>query len=347
MDKVCILSLLGFFARVMLHYITYTKSTAIHIESCHYQKTAKYSQMNILLNSQFRNIDLFMDEIREWELDFKILVPGGFEANVVQLYSNDVLISYAKFNSSIHQEGVTPLGYRTFVVIGPNCDGFWWLGQHVAKNDLLVFPNSNELYAVTTEDFEVYTISIKTVLYDEMLNDLKLDPLNKSQMVIPLESFMADSLRNTLGNILSNYSHVSQHYLKQYLVKKLIDCTTKNTKELIQTRKRDQSINTVIEYVRNLPPEHVPDVSELCMIGSVSERTLQYAFNERYQMSPVEFIRAWRLNKAHRILARSEKESIKVSTIARKLGFHHLGQFSAYYKHLFAELPSETLSRKF
>ena len=156
-----------------------------------------------------------MEDIREWDLDFKILKPGGFNACVVQLLSDEVLVSYAKLSSSIHQEGISPTGYRTFVVLNSNCKGFWWLGHRVNKDDLLVFPKNNELFCMSWDDFEVYTISVNTELYDQMVNDLQLTPLNNDQHVIPMKKYMATNLRYILKNIFDNYSIINRHYLKQ------------------------------------------------------------------------------------------------------------------------------------
>ena len=85
-------------------------------------------------------------------------------------------------------------------------------------------------------------------------------------------------------------------------------------------------------------PINVPD---LCEAIHVSRRTLQYSFQDVLQMSPVTYLRALRLNGVRRDLRRGGDEP--VADRAARWGFWHLSRFAADYKHMFGELPSETL----
>jgi AraC family ethanolamine operon transcriptional activator len=85
-------------------------------------------------------------------------------------------------------------------------------------------------------------------------------------------------------------------------------------------------------------PINVPD---LCEAIHVSRRTLQYSFQDVLQMSPVTYLRALRLNGVRRDLRRGGDEP--VADRAARWGFWHLSRFAADYRHMFGELPSETL----
>ena len=73
---------------------------------------------------------------------------------------------------------------------------------------------------------------------------------------------------------------------------------------------------------------------------------MQYAFAEKYGISPKAYIRAIRLNKARKELLASDPAQFKVADIANRFGFWHMGQFAADYRRHFGELPSKTLSGK-
>jgi AraC family ethanolamine operon transcriptional activator len=301
--------------------------------------------MEKLLSNQYDNLDMFMEDIHGWDLDFKIIEPGGFIGNLTQLATDDLLVTYAKLGSAIHQEGAAPIGYRTFVILGSGCNGFWWLGEQVSDNHLLIFPTSNELQCVSEGDFEVYTISIQMKIYDEIVHNLGLTRIN--QNVVLLEKTVISYLRQLLDNVLTNNLVVYTHALKQELIHKLIIASTKQTEYLSPARSRDRALSRAVDYIRNIPSDHTPDMTELCRATSVSERTLQYAFKERYQISPATFVRAWKLNLARQLLINSNPAETRISSIATNFGFHHMGQFSAYYKQLFSELPTETLRQRF
>jgi len=74
-------------------------------------------------------------------------------------------------------------------------------------------------------------------------------------------------------------------------------------------------------------------------------RTLHYAFVERYGLAPARFMKARRLNGARRDLCRIVSQETKISDVANKWGFWHLGQFAKDNRLWFGELPSETRRR--
>ena len=86
-------------------------------------------------------------------------------------------------------------------------------------------------------------------------------------------------------------------------------------------------------------------ISDLCRVVDVSERTLEVAFIEIMGMSPVAYLKRLRLHRVRDELLAAEPRSTRVSTVAVKWGFWHFGEFSQAYKQCFGELPSQTLRR--
>ncbi|MGL9750815.1 MAG: helix-turn-helix domain-containing protein [Symbiopectobacterium sp.] len=82
-------------------------------------------------------------------------------------------------------------------------------------------------------------------------------------------------------------------------------------------------------------------MDELCQLTHTSRRTLQNCFETVTGQSPAVFLKNMRLNGMKRMLV-MEGEYAQISEIASKWGFWYLSQFTADYKHLFAELPSHT-----
>lgn len=87
-----------------------------------------------------------------------------------------------------------------------------------------------------------------------------------------------------------------------------------------------------------------PTVLDVCSALGVSRRTLQYCFAEIYGISPLAYLRLIRLNRARQALLVA-REGDTVAQIAAHWGFWHLGRFAQDYRHLFGELPSDTLQR--
>ena len=83
-------------------------------------------------------------------------------------------------------------------------------------------------------------------------------------------------------------------------------------------------------------------MQEVCRAAGVSWRTLDYAFRERLGVTPKQYLNAIRLNAVRREL-RSAGPEVKISDVANRWGFWHMGQFAADYRKHFGELPSELL----
>jgi AraC-like DNA-binding protein len=86
-------------------------------------------------------------------------------------------------------------------------------------------------------------------------------------------------------------------------------------------------------------------ISDLCIAADVSERTLQYAFQDIMGMSPLAYLTRLRLHQVRKALRAKSIHSTTVAREALRCGFGHLGDFSRAYERCFGELPSKTLRR--
>ena len=86
-------------------------------------------------------------------------------------------------------------------------------------------------------------------------------------------------------------------------------------------------------------------LADLCAVAGVGERTLRYIFQERYGMSPVQYLKLRRLHQARRALRRAEPDQNTVQAIANRCGIWHLGRFAHEYRSLFNETPLQTLKK--
>jgi AraC-like DNA-binding protein len=84
-------------------------------------------------------------------------------------------------------------------------------------------------------------------------------------------------------------------------------------------------------------------VQEVAEAAGLSVRGLQDAFTRQLQTSPMNHLRALRLDGVHEDLASGSVDSI--SDLARSWQFHHQGRFASSYAARFGEKPSATLRR--
>ena len=106
-----------------------------------------------------------------------------------------------------------------------------------------------------------------------------------------------------------------------------------------------QICRTARAYVDACLEENVlPTIVDVCKQVGASERTLQYAFLAYVNRSPQSYLRLCRLNRARALLRASDPRTTRVTEVATRFGFYHLGRFAQDYRQMFGESPSETLA---
>ncbi|WP_408897570.1 AraC family transcriptional regulator [Nocardioides sp. R1-1] len=87
-------------------------------------------------------------------------------------------------------------------------------------------------------------------------------------------------------------------------------------------------------------PVTVTEVAQAC---GMSVRSLQAAFRRELDASPVQWLRAQRLERAHALLA-SGAPGLSVTDVAYRCGFFHLGEFGAAFRARYGVTPSALLA---
>lgn len=87
---------------------------------------------------------------------------------------------------------------------------------------------------------------------------------------------------------------------------------------------------------------HLQDIADA---AGVSSRTLRDGFQQSRGLSPMQFVREARMERAREALLAAGSD-VRVADIALECGFFHLGRFSVSYARTFGESPSETLRRR-
>ena len=96
------------------------------------------------------------------------------------------------------------------------------------------------------------------------------------------------------------------------------------------------------EYIRdNLKNPITRD--QLTEVSCRSIRTLSRAFEKKYGIGPMAFIKQRCLNAAYLDLLSAKPDVTSVTQIAFSYGFSHVGKFAIEYRKVFGEAPSTSL----
>jgi AraC-like DNA-binding protein len=86
-------------------------------------------------------------------------------------------------------------------------------------------------------------------------------------------------------------------------------------------------------------------VGEVSAVAGVAGRTLHKHFQDARGTTPMQYVRARRFAAARRALLAADRAD-RVTEIALRWGFSHLGRFAVEYRKRYGETPSQTLRRR-
>ncbi len=283
-------------------------------------------------------------------MDFQKLDATPFHGKITQCFMPALILGEAHFNCRLKQLGATPKGLRTFAIPAERSLNMLWRNQHVDGNDLLLFPENNELQASLNKNFHIFTVSIKEELLHkaaERTNSLGLAKTIKSSEIFKCNSAQMKSLVSSLQQCLSSQSEDfsgDSGATCNHIIDQLVQLMTAspNSSPKKTTQRRLNAVAAADKYILD-HPEAPPSIQELCAATKTSKRTLEYAFQEHYNMSPKAYINNVRLHAVRKQLRAASPENIHVCDAANNWGFWHMGQFAADYRKLFGINPSQTL----
>ena len=317
-----------------------------------------FSPKSYFFNRAFQDFDELTETVRAWDLEFSQLDPGHFDGELTQIGSERLNLSYARFNRHLLQKGSPPQGFRTFAIPADSGQRFLWRRKEVTGERIPVFPTGGELDAVSWSGFQVFTLSFSEEILADAIERLELHSLQnlfpKGDVCFPhpeslrlIRNWLQGFFRDLVQDTPNGRSFFSQEALEHELPVQLLNGFTVQhafpppPSPLL----RHQALKRVEDYLAAFPTTpHT--VRELCRVAKASERALEYAFLERFGVSPKAYLQAFRLNGVRKALRNADPTWETVTALASPWGFWHMGQFAKDYKRLFAELPSETLKKR-
>ncbi len=235
-------------------------------------------------------------------------------------------------------------------------------GKQFAQNGLFV-ADGQLSYDIRTEGYvELLGLSMKRDYFYSRLREQDADIAGDSvsATITELDPRAATMLRQTflmVSDILQNREDAWGYMLAPRLLagsmlgnialavslsrpEQYLDAVPKSQ------QRRDRIVQHAIEYMRKNASEEI-GILDICDATHVSRRTLQYCFEERLNISPLQYLKALRLNQARRQLKQliemelvHERENT-IASVAALCGFNHASRFASDYKRMFGELPSK------
>lgn len=132
--------------------------------------------------------------------------------------------------------------------------------------------------------------------------------------------------------------------LLRFLARFSLDASPRRNRKRPLRVDRPSAFRSIFEFLRSLSSEPVY-VEDLCRATGLPERTLRLLFLEQFGESPVRVLRSRRLCLVYAALLEPGVGLKQIRQVAESHGFWHMGQFSADYRSLLGERPSDTVRR--
>jgi AraC family ethanolamine operon transcriptional activator len=303
------------------------------------------------------DVDEFLESIRGYRVRLMQIEKGPLVAEAIQTRLAGVLFTATQYQRAVVHSGEPPSGKITFAV-GLSEVPVLFQGIRFGPHDLLMVAPGNEIDIVSQAGCGLAAVSFPLNLVRETASLLGLTPVDPAStgLVIGLEPEKAFLLRATFTSFLNeaastplnerdstSWALTKQDGLLRFLLHCTDDAASKT--KSASNGERARVLKAALKVI-NDSTEDIITVGDLCRIARASERTLDYAFAERFGLSPGQYMKARRLNAARDDFCREHEREMKIADIANKWGFWHLGQFARDYQSWFGELPSETYERR-
>jgi AraC family ethanolamine operon transcriptional activator len=245
---------------------------------------------------------------------------------------------------------------RTFGLYGKGSPGQEWRDREGRPDEIVVFPSNDEFDAVSQPGFFGDTVSVVEDRVRAVAEILELpDPLADlpvGRELIEADPGLVESIRAGLDAVheiaFSSEARIAGTSTWAEAEFELVACVVRglcagagSDGPAPERDLRHRALSRALDYIEEWAAL-APTVEEICHASGASWRTLDYAFKDRFDLTPKQYLHAVRLQGVRReLLIFRGREPI--SAVALRWGFWHMSQFAADYRRTFGELPSETV----
>lgn len=312
-------------------------------------RTSVSASPSPVFKARFEEIEDLCQQVRLWDLDLRPLskVKRGQDAGqLFQAQARELHYGFCSLNANLDQFGSAPPGVVTFVIKDPGMGRLWWRGNDTSGDEVLVYQVGSEFRSVSSPSFSVQTVSAPLETLEELCASMKLKLPKASSLpeTFRMPKSVLDQIRVVLNLFRTQFVERTVAELQTVLELLLKAWTAQaNTRNIAGSniRARDKAMAQSLDYLESADLANVTP-ADLRQVTGMSERTLEYAFRERFGLTPAKFVKNRRLMRVRQHLKSATLANLTIADLAASEGFWHGGHFSANYLSAFGELPHET-----
>lgn len=296
--------------------------------------------------------------ITAWQQLYDQLKPGAFQGELDEVWLKGVQFFRERTSHALHQSCmVWPGAFWFGIPFATQAQGYIGRRQ-IDTESIAVRPGGREFELSTPDDYGILGLVVdKDLLGDQLefqgapqmlrlLEEhtvLHLDARHKQHLCAFIDEALRVAAATPASMSLPAVGKQLSHDLLLVLLAALQGAQALGQDCSPTALRKRQIVARAREHVLDNPCEQVT-VLDLCQRLHVSQRTLQNCFLEVIGRSPMNYLKAVRLNAVHRELGSPYSSFGTVQDAAMAWGFWHMGQFSRDYLIHFGIRPSHTLA---
>jgi AraC family transcriptional regulator, ethanolamine operon transcriptional activator len=304
--------------------------------------------------ARFNDAQLHADALAGWKQSYYQITPGRIQCSLSQVAVERLHVFREAFSQRVAQYGAAPEGAISFAVPLHVPGDATLQGRKFEQHSLHALASREDFVFHVAEGMDTLVLTIDADELAELLDcmqstwsahkcrnrPLSPDPQCYAGAVRGLTDAFSAATQNEAMFSSLHAQKMFRHTMLGILLDVLTDGEANRKTDLTDAVRCDL-VRRSREIVLAGGAEPVT-VLDLCRILRVSRRTLQNSFQQVAKMTPLGYLRAIRLSEVRRALMSSPREALSIGDAAARFGFFHLSHFTADYKSLFGELPSDT-----
>ncbi|MBK5001931.1 helix-turn-helix domain-containing protein [Pseudomonas sp. S31] len=324
-------------------------------EQCRVEATAVPS----FISHELTDVLLQASALPKWNQEYVQISEGAFSGTLQDLSLGPIQLFRESMDKAVDQHGLPwPDSFAIGVANEMYGDGFW-CGDKLEPDSVLFLKPNSELKFRTPARSDIFVAVIDMQLlseYAETVGELDAARITAISGASAASHELCSAFRANMGLLFGGVSanpQALQHDLfRRNLLSETLNIICAGLTHLSSARPHNpgQLVHRhIVEKAREfILARHTlpPTVLEVCKQLRISRRTLHYAFNKVLGISPISYLRYIRLHGARQMLLACAPGAQPIFEIAAHWGFYHSGMFGSYYKQLFGETPTATLSRR-
>ncbi len=295
-----------------------------------------------------------------WDVKFIQIDPGRLRASAGCAPFPGLLVRWVQADRKIQVRGI-PRGSKYVFTLITEANACWRFrgGQRLRPGEIKIDAPGAALDEIYDAGAEGISLEIDEA---RLLEALAVTSGNHPDEVLPrgfvlrptARAFRAleSRLRQAAGLQVASHPELTEREVAMQVREHCLDAVCRLLGDGVEEGKSVGPRGGRLDLAREAEEimESFPDrpltTTDLCRQLCVSRRSLFYAFEDTFGVSPMAYYKAKRLSRVRTELKAMDPASATVREAALRWGFHHAGQFAHDYSRHYDERPSETLLRR-